>query len=742
MKIGLKSNFFFVVVLLIFSISSVIAFGEGDQPVEEDWRLKFNEWEFTIKAGDQDEIKIWKIYEDGREEDITSDVKWTAENSSIVSVENGVIKGLSEGETIVWMEYDDMKEDIFVVVCEEEWRLEFSQWEFKIKKDEITEAKIWKIYEDGREENITHEVEWTVENNEIVSVENGVIKGLNEGETKIWVKYGDMKEDLFVWVCEEEWWFEFSEWEFKLEKGETREITVWKKYEDGRKEDISNDVKWTVENNDIASIENGVISGLNEGETKIWLEYEYRDEDLFVWVCEEYEEEWWIEFSGWQFEIEEGHEVEVQVWKKYGDGRKEEITHNAKWTTDNDEIVSVENGVIEGLYEGETIVWMEYEGKKEDIRVWVYKEHEEEWWLEFSDWKFEVQEGELAEVKLWKIYADGREEDITHEAKWIVENDDVVSVEDGIIKGLHKGESKVWMEYEGREDDIYVYVIGENQENWIELSDYDIEIDGDESVNVKAWLVYENGIKEDITAMAEWTSENTDIAEVSNGRITGLAKGYAQMLIRYEVYEAYINVYVGDYEDFWKIELSQWDVELEVDSEIDVEAFRISDDGDEIEISNEAEWIPENPEIVSVIDGRIVGLKQGYSGVVVKYEEKEVYLIVNVIANTDSDEDYVLFNDSNNIREVTSDKEWTIKFNDVIDESSVDGNIFIRKENEDSLFPIQLEISEDGKAIEVKHEELFEAGKVYYLYINREIRSLNNDKSLNSGIKMIFRIEE
>ncbi|WP_432666692.1 S8 family peptidase [Wukongibacter baidiensis] len=129
----------------------------------------------------------------------------------------------------------------------------------------------------------------------------------------------------------------------------------------------------------------------------------------------------------------------------------------------------------------------------------------------------------------------------------------------------------------------------------------------------------------------------------------------------------------------------------------------------------------------------ISNISQGDYTLTIELESYKNNIPITII----DDSEYVLWEDGCT---VSAKKEWTIKLNAELDESTLLDNIFILNTNTNKFASIQPELSDNRKDIIVKHEKSFESHTAYSLYINKGIKS-NDGKELKKGIKMIFEIE-
>lgn len=114
---------------------------------------------------------------------ITEDVLWNSSESKVASVNNGVVKGLSDGETIITALYENDSVSCDVKVSlKPNYRV--SDTEVLLEVDGSKEVSLL-----NNGEKVTEGVIYKSINPEIASVENGKIKGASAGEATIVLSY-------------------------------------------------------------------------------------------------------------------------------------------------------------------------------------------------------------------------------------------------------------------------------------------------------------------------------------------------------------------------------------------------------------------------------------------------------------------------------------------------------------------------------------------------------------------------
>lgn len=153
----------------------------------------------TLRIGQTQYYTVTARYSDGTSKNITDLVTWDVSNNDIATIDqNGKATALSKGATIITATYQGMTAKTTLTVIESEpppdptrvaERLEVFPKNATIKKDETKEFRATIYYTDGSSRDVTNEVNWTVANNHIASIENGKVTALDEGETTITATY-------------------------------------------------------------------------------------------------------------------------------------------------------------------------------------------------------------------------------------------------------------------------------------------------------------------------------------------------------------------------------------------------------------------------------------------------------------------------------------------------------------------------------------------------------------------------
>lgn len=155
------------------------------------------------------------------------------------------------------------------------------------------------------------------------------------------------------------------------------------------------------------------------------------------------------------------------------------------------------------------------------------------------------------------------------------------------------------------------------------------------------------------------------------------------------------------------------------------------EDGQTVDVTNDAEYSSSDSSVVSVDDfGKVTALKNGSAVVTVEYADKIMTVNVAVGDNTQDK------------TKVDTNKKWTIKFNHVLDSSTVTKqNINVLDAN-GQIVNVGIDLSSDKKTVIVTSPDGgYQLGQTYYLNLSKNIKDVNS-KNLKQDTQMKFVVKK
>ncbi|MET3292908.1 UNVERIFIED_CONTAM: uncharacterized protein YjdB [Brevibacillus sp. OAP136] len=154
-----------------------------------------------------------------------------------------------------------------------------------------------------------------------------------------------------------------------LAPDQTATLTIQAVYADGSKEDIGDKATWSVEDDTIASVENGEVTATSLGTTTITVEYEGLSVDIPVKVTDMIVSK--LKPSKTSATLPNGKSTKIIVKAVYTNNTTEDITDLADWVSSNTKVAEVSKGVVKAISKGKTTITVTYGGKTINIKVTV-----------------------------------------------------------------------------------------------------------------------------------------------------------------------------------------------------------------------------------------------------------------------------------------------------------------------------------------------------------------------------------
>ncbi|ASJ55972.1 phage tail protein [Brevibacillus formosus] len=242
------------------------------------FQLETNEPSFWIKPRVTTILRLYKV-EGKKRKDITRDknVEYDTENGLVTVKQGRITAGKEEGEDIVTVRYMGEELEIPVTVSKKTIRsLTTSFKDLVLEIDEEKQLTLTAVFSDKNTEEVTERATWSSSDEEVIEVtKEGKVTALAEGKAVITAKYGGKKVTNRVLVVEEKKVKDLrvSRSSLRLEADNTGEIVLYAVYENRYEEIVTKDAEWTVEDPEIATVENGVVTALESGKTTITVEY-------------------------------------------------------------------------------------------------------------------------------------------------------------------------------------------------------------------------------------------------------------------------------------------------------------------------------------------------------------------------------------------------------------------------------------------------------------------------------------
>lgn len=442
---------------------------------------------------------------------ITNNLKWTSSDTDVVTVSNGYIEAINEGSAIVTVSNieETQKDEIKITVG----KGATDDVKSIALEEEIINISVNEVYQltpiirptSAKDKTLIY----IIDDENIISVENGLVKGLAKGETTLTLL---TKNGLSTTVI------------VKVEPSSTdlvindSDITIAKGEEYQLRSNYVSAVEWYSSNNKVATVTNsGLVKGISNGQAIITVVNNYgRMDTIKVTVKGSGIPVTKIVASKEEISLRPGGSYKIDTVIYPSNATNKNIT----WETNDSRIATVNNdGTVVALRSGETyITGYTSNDKKVTVKVIVTPNAVTVDDLEISPSEMTIVKGDTYNLTAKLIPSNASYEEIA----WSSSNYDIVSVDNGQIKGLKVGSAVITATTNGLE----AYATIEVKNNIIEVDSVSINEDsltlkvGDTSkISVK--ILPNNATNQSLV----YSVNNSNVSVNNKGIITALKSG-------------------------------------------------------------------------------------------------------------------------------------------------------------------------------------------------------------------------
>ncbi|MGO0063287.1 cadherin-like beta sandwich domain-containing protein [Brevibacillus fluminis] len=309
-------------------------------------------------------------------------VTWSSSNPDVASVgENGVVTPLSPGTATITVTTTDQAKtaecQVEVVEPIELVGLNVSEKTVLLKPNQSSRFTLYALYSNGTKEDITREKEVTYRSSPSTkaTVKRGrIIAGEKEGKATITFTYRNKSVKIPVIISKTGVTkLELQPINLPIEVDQDKQLRLTATLSNKDTQDVTDLATWSTSNPAIAAVdENGKLTAIAPGTAIITATYGGRKTDTSIEVSEAKVVKR-LSVNKRTISISAGKGQQVKLTAYYQDHSKQIVTELAEWSSEDETIASVKNGVIVGKTEGTVEILAKYRGKKVTITVTVTK---------------------------------------------------------------------------------------------------------------------------------------------------------------------------------------------------------------------------------------------------------------------------------------------------------------------------------------------------------------------------------
>ncbi len=482
----------------------------------------------TVPTGVSQPLTATVAYSDGHTEVNPLGLVWTSAAPNLATVLNGQVTGVAPGTTSVSASIDGVTAEASVIVTSAALEsVSLAPAQVTLAAGTAQTLAATASYSGGQSVPNPSGLSWTSSNSALATVAGGTVQGVAPGTVTITATLDGRSGTSTVTVTDAEL-VGVSLADVTLPDGTSVQAAATVSYSDGSSVINPQGITWTSGNTAIATVVAGLVTGQSVGETTITAAIGGQSATAAVSVTSAV-----VDFvSVTNISLPSGMSAPVAATVTYTNGSTEDNPEGLTWTTGNEEIATVGDGLVTGQSVGETTITATFEGVPGSATVTVT--NPVPFSVEVAPASLTIDHGATQALQVVVTYTDDSTRDDPTLVDWTSSNTDIVTVSaDGAVTGAYPGTATITATLGNLYAQAEVTVVPTVTGLYVAPASNSLMVT--ESAQLTAIATLSTGAQVDVTAIAYWSSSDPSIVGVSiTGQGTAMAPGSALVTATYE----------------------------------------------------------------------------------------------------------------------------------------------------------------------------------------------------------------
>ncbi|WP_261800477.1 Ig-like domain-containing protein [Paenibacillus sp. PAMC21692] len=562
----------------------------------------------------------------------------------------GVAQAAEDTVTGIEMDYEDA-----------DYNSVTSSLEMFVEDDKVNVTVLASISGSTSKKDVTTEAAWKTSNSSAVKVDKGVLTGVGSGTATITATYKGYSATIkaksdFVYdevillqngstaptsIADIKLGDESLVFELQGKKGSAEPIN------------ISAEATWTSSSSSVATVDEGRITLVGAGTATITAKFKGKSDTIKLTITSPYKSiEIGPEQPGDLLDMEIGSDDRKLIaTASPKTGGTLVVTDEAKWTSANTKVATVDKGVVTAVGAGKTTITVSHLGVTDTLSVVVRTPYQSIRLSPEKEFHMLLQDSPL-QIKAEVLDNKNEKDDVTAKGTWTSSDVSVAIVSQGKVTPKGVGTTKITISHLGISRSIDVTVYPSIRKIKAEKT----EIDGFKGISgelPKITATTFDGSTFDISKLVKWTNSDDEIAELDGTKWTAKALGETTFTATAQGYEAEVTLTVH----LKPVKLIAETKDLSIITGKSSDLPKVSviyEDGEEADISKSIEWKTTSDNIL-LLEKSMKGLEASTVTLTGTYLNKTVSVRVKI------EEEIVRFEVDPTIIELNPNRSKSIK---------------------------------------------------------------------------------
>ncbi|KZE44081.1 peptidase S8 [Brevibacillus parabrevis] len=594
----------------------------------------------TLAEGQIQRVYATAYYTDGSSKDINSVASFSSSSPSVAQVSSqGIVTGIAPGTATISASYNGKSASAQITVQGAYLLgLKASPAQLSLAAGNKGQLSIYAQYSNGVEENVSAKAQYTSGNPVIASVDStGGVVATTAGTTTIQVTFGTKSLSVPVTVTGNVVTLQtisVRPESVSVKKGATQQLEVKATYSDNKVTDVTSQASYQIAQSAIATASaTGLITGAAIGSTTMTVTFGGKTVSVPVQVTEAQEPVQSLTVTPAKLDLLVGKTQTLQVTATYKDGKEENVSQKAMYTSSNATIASVNSsGLVTALAEGTAQVTIQYGGKS--ISVPVTGSVVSLQTLAVRPESVSVKKGSTQQLEVKATYSDNKVTDVTSQATYQIAQPAIATASaTGLITGTAVGSTTMTVTFGGKTVSVPVQITEARepvQSLTVTPAKLDLVVGKTQTLQVTA--TYQDGKTADVSKLVTYLSQDPATAIVQpDGLVTAVKAGSTSLTVTYEGVSINVPVVVTAENAVVDIKIVPEAITLLEKATKQLVVKAVHADGTESDITDKAQYTVDDPSIASVsASGSLTAKKAGTATLTAAFSGKQRSVAVKV----------------------------------------------------------------------------------------------------------------
>ncbi len=564
----------------------------------------------TLTEGDETTLTATVKPDDATDKTVT----WTTSDATVATVTDGKVKALKAGTATITAKAGDKTATCAVTVQAKVIPVT-SMWLDKSEL-ELTEGDEAVLTATVMPENATDKtVTWTSSNTSVATVTNGKVKAVKAGTATITAKAGDKSAKCTVTVLPS---FiavtsvTLDKTTLGLVEGDQAVLTATVSPDNATEPAVT----WTTSNASVATVEDGMVTAVKAGTAVITAKAGDKSAKCTVTVTAAFVPVTSVTLNKTTLEMTEGDEATLTATVKPDNATDKTVT----WTSSDATVATVTDGKVKALKAGSVTITATAGEKSATCAITVKAKVIPVTSITLDKTTLSLTAGDEATLIATVKPDNATDKTVT----WTSSDPSVATVADGKVHAVKLGIAVITAKAGDKTATCTVTVAAKVipvTSIWLDKSEMELT-EGDEAI-LTATVKPDNATDKTVT----WTSSDTSVATVTDGKVKALKPGAATITAKAGDKSAKCTVTVAaKVIPVTSVTLDQHTLEMTVGEEYTLHATILPEDA----TNKNIDWISSSEYFATVEDGLVKALNPGEVTITAQVADKEDRCVITI----------------------------------------------------------------------------------------------------------------